>query len=172
MACCGAGFSAGKFIAAIVAVGLGGFAAYNYATSGSLCGSCASDKDSAAVQTVGAEGSDACPMGACSDSKMAGDCCESGGDEACEGACPMTGMMEAAHTEAGAACDKPCDGGECDKPGDGACEGGECEGACPMEGAEVHEAAATSDCDKPCPESGCQKDKEEVASNSTEKSDG
>lgn len=152
MSCCGTGFCAGKFIAAIVAVGLGGYAAYNYATSGSLCASCSVDSgSSAAVQSVGAvEGSDACPMGACSQSVAA---------EACQGDCPMAGMMEVASTEAGAACDKPCDGGACEKP---------CEGACPKDSAGVVEAATTSESAPACHQGGCEKDKEGVASSSTE----
>lgn len=153
MSCCGAGFSAGKFIAAIVAVGLGGFAAFNYATSGSLCGSCSDPKEAAAVKAVGAESADACPMGACSDKVAevahAGSGC-TGEKTACEGekACPMTGekVQEFAATKTGA-CGKVCGGEGCDPAG---C-GGAC-GGCEMKS-----------CDKPA---------EEVATNQSDKSNG
>ncbi|GAB4385717.1 MAG: hypothetical protein Kow0022_12750 [Phycisphaerales bacterium] len=160
MSCCGTGFCAGKFIAAIVAVGLGGYAAYNYATSGSLCASCSVDSSSpAAIQSVGAvEGSDACPMGACSQGKSAESC--------------PAGMMEVAQTGEGAACDKPCDGGACDKP----CSGGECDkpcdGACPKDAAGVVEAATTSESAPACHQDECEKGKEGVASSSTDESNG
>lgn len=160
MSCCGAGFSAGKFIAAIVAVGLGGFVAFNYATSGSLCGSCKDAPATAAVQGVGAESADACPMGACSDKTKevahAGAACTgeksacTGEKTACEGekACPMTGqaVQEAAATKVGA-CGKVCGGEGCDPAG---C-GGAC-GGCDMKS-----------CDKPA---------EEVATTDTQKSNG
>ncbi|MCL4222125.1 MAG: hypothetical protein KJZ65_12240 [Phycisphaerales bacterium] len=160
MSCCGAGFSAGKFIAAIVAVGLGGFAAFNYATSGSLCGSCGDSKADATVKAVGAESADACPMGACSDkaSEMAhaGSGCMgektacAGEKSACEGekVCPMTGekVQEVAATKTGA-CGKVCGGEGCDPAG--------CGGAC-------------GGCDM----KSCEKPAEEVATNQSDKSNG
>ncbi|KAA0215036.1 MAG: hypothetical protein DYG94_03705 [Leptolyngbya sp. PLA3] len=138
MSCCGAGFSAGKFIAAIVAVGLGGFAAFNYATSGSLCGSCKDTKETAAVQPVGAESADACPMGACSDkaaevahagaAACTGEKSGCSGESACdeEKACPMTGeavQEVAATTTKVGQCGKVCGGEGCDPASGSNCGG-------------------------------------------------
>lgn len=164
MACCGTGFSAGKFIAAIVAVGVGGFVAFNYATNGSFCSSCDKSKDAVVQPTAAGAQADcamgdacddackeaceggACPMsGACETDKAAGAC------EADKAACPMTGahVEEAANTAgADSACQHKCSGEECDPAG---CEGKE---GCPDKGA--------------CP----SKQADEVATNETEKSAG
>ncbi len=50
---CGTGFCAGKIIAVLVVASAGGYAAYNYATTGTLFGSC--DLDDKAVETQAAE---------------------------------------------------------------------------------------------------------------------
>lgn len=164
MACCGTGFSAGKFIAAIVAVGVGGFVAFNYATNGSLCSSCDKSKDATpAAQAVSAEtpSADACPMGGCSmgatEVAAHGACsgektaCSDDMATACEGdkVCPMTGetVHEVAATEAKTgACGKECGGEGCDPSACGDCGG----------------------CDKEA----CDKPAEEVATSETEKTAG
>lgn len=166
MACCGTGFSAGKFIAAIVAVGVGGYVAFNYATTGTLCGSCGTPADAKTVQTVGAA------------------------DGAFE-PCPMSGCdMGSGVTEVAAAGKSCCAGSPADcagSPEDCAGPNEDCQpGACPMSGAQIQEASttapATGPCGKPCEEAcdqpcgacpqGACPHQEEIASNKPAKSDG
>jgi len=148
---CGTGFCAGKIIAAIVAVGVGGYATFNYATTGCFLGSCStevSETSTAAVQGVSAEGASAC----CSAKPdCAGDDCGTGCDDC---ATPATVVEAAATTDAPA-----CSEGK----------------TCPLTG-ELVEVAATdsADCKSACEDkTECQKDAEEVAVDSdTQDSDG
>jgi len=167
---CGTGFCAGKFIAAFAAAGLAGYAAFNYATTGSLCGSCET-ADTAAVQEVAAEGTDACEMApGCDMSTKMAEACESGqgcGSGGCDMDSKAAEIVLAGTEQAPAACTS--------------------KGACPMSEAAVLEAAATdadhcagktdcadkSECDSPCDEP-CDKTEcpEKIASTQTDKTDG
>lgn len=151
---CGTGFCAGKIIATIVAVGVGGYATFNYATTGCVLGNCSTDavQTDADVQGVSAEGTEA--LSACCSAKPDCDGQECG--TGCDDCATEAGLVEAAVTTEAPACS----------------EGK----VCPLTGEVMHEVAATSDeaCESACEgKTDCQKDAEEVAVDSdTQDSDG
>ncbi len=160
---CGTGFCVGKIIASIVAVGVGGYAAYNYTTTGCVLGSC--DSESAIVETEGnaqAVSATGELAGECSAAEMA----------ACETACAEATACE----DAAAACDKATDcaeATECTKDAGvlevAATEGSdECALSC-----DAEKIAAASDCNS-CAETGeCDGECGEIAATETaDNSDG
>lgn len=162
---CGTGFCAAKLIAGLVAVGVGGFAAYNYSTTGCVLGGCSTD--SAAVAPVSAEGDDCCPL---SGAEMV----EVAAGEACGTACTdeMKAACEAAGKECGAG---SCSEGMTEVAGKSDCQSA-CSGtaACPST-ANVLEAATTTECEAKteCSEkTECAESCDKVAEKATEKSDG
>lgn len=141
---CGTGFCAGKIIASIVAVGLGGYAAYNYTTTGCVLGSC--NTGAKVTQTTGnalavsaeSELVTSCtgPKEACTQAELAA--CESACQTACDTPCDKEATSDAAllevanTTEAAEQCALGCEGEKVAETSDcSTCaEGGECDGNC------------------------------------------
>jgi hypothetical protein len=158
---CGTGFCAGKIIAVLVAVSAGGYASYNYTTSGTLLGSCSLDEKAAETEVAyeqlavseQVDGQDACcaadaaeeivevaatDMAGCSMDMDPGSCSMTG-ETAMAATTDMAGEctrdMGAATTEVAATTDGP------------ACEA---TGICPMTGEPM--------ADKDCPMNGDAQD--------------
>ncbi|MBX3322081.1 MAG: hypothetical protein KF757_03725 [Phycisphaeraceae bacterium] len=60
---CGTGFCAAKLIAGVVAIGLGGFGAYNFATTGCVLGNCSTDKAAITETSTTTDDKGCCPLG-------------------------------------------------------------------------------------------------------------
>lgn len=159
---CGTGFCAGKIIATIVAVGVGGYATFNYATTGCVLGSCDSEvvATDASVQGVSAEGTEA--LSACCSAKP--ECDGSDCGTGCDDCATDAALVEAAATTGAAeGCTEDA----------AACSEGK---TCPLTGETILEVAATDSdaCEKSCEDkTECHDDAQEVAVDSdAQESDG
>jgi hypothetical protein len=109
---CGTGFCAGKLIAGIVAVGLGGFGAYNYATTGCFLGSCSTETTPLTEISATTDEGGCCPLtgDAMLEVASAETACDGAAKSECSEAkdcseavaCTGDAMLEVANTEAAA----------------------------------------------------------------------